>query len=296
MSDVRKRLHRLYAEFPWNLYQRLGVHNMFLNSRAKPLPMDEVPSFPDVARGLVNVTSNEYGRLVELPQLDRFRPKDVVVCKALEYAVSLKLLDIQKGEVHLDAASGYGEYASAALELTSPKTLYCLDNVGYASQLEQDGRLVRLLGDVNRIPLPDNSVDTVSCHHSIEHFKNDADIGFVRELGRILRPGGRACIVPLFLASQYFEVWNTLRRQCFDPQARTLYDPFATFPGWGPCERFARVYDPAAFHRRVVQSALPLRATLFGVHYDGEVAPDMRNNRGQAMINGNLKALLLVKE
>ncbi|MEF2144716.1 MAG: class I SAM-dependent methyltransferase [Desulfovibrionaceae bacterium] len=292
MSAFLKRVSRMRMEFPWNLYQRLGMHNLRINRHALPLRMEEIVPLPGLAMGRLDVTPAEYRRLVELPEMSRFRQYDFVYGKALEYVVSLKALGILDGSVHLDAASGYGEYAAAALRLANPATFYCLDNVRYP---RREGQPVRLFGGVECIPLPDASVDTISCHHSIEHFKGDADTGFIREVARVLRPGGRACILPLFLASESLEIWNTRRSERFDPQARTLYDPFGTFPGWGPCERFARVYSPEAFQRRVLEAARPLKASLLQVYYDGAIAPNMEHNKHQAKINGHLKVLVLEK-
>jgi SAM-dependent methyltransferase len=41
---------------------------------------------------------------------------------------------------------------------------------------------------------PDQSFDAVSCISAIEHIPDDGDIMAIKEIGRVLRPGGRAFI------------------------------------------------------------------------------------------------------
>jgi SAM-dependent methyltransferase len=51
-----------------------------------------------------------------------------------------------------------------------------------------DGRGVDVVGSVTAIPLADASVDVLVCYHVLEHVPDDA--AALRELGRVLRPGG----------------------------------------------------------------------------------------------------------
>ncbi len=292
---LRERLRRFKADFPWSLYQALGVNNARIDRHVRPLALDALPDLPGLSRGRLEVSLNEYRRVTALPGMERFRRLAYVHDKALEYAVSLKLLDPAAGAVLLDAAGGHGEFAQAALRLYSLNAAYCLDSVGYPERPARPDLPRRLRGDVSAIPLPDASLDAVSCHHSFEHFQGDADTAFIRELGRVLRPGGRACLVPLFLSGEYYELWNIRTGVKYDESARTLYDPLGTFPGWGPCEGFARVYDPGAFARRVLAPAKGLRASLIEIHCQGAPAPDLSRNRHQPRVNGLMKALFLEK-
>ncbi len=45
----------------------------------------------------------------------------------------------------------------------------------------------------HKLPLPDARFDTILCWETMEHF-NFNPVAFVRELHRVLKPGGRACI------------------------------------------------------------------------------------------------------
>jgi len=45
----------------------------------------------------------------------------------------------------------------------------------------------------HRLPFPDNSFDTILCWETMEHF-NFNPVKLVRELHRVLKPGGRVCV------------------------------------------------------------------------------------------------------
>ncbi len=58
--------------------------------------------------------------------------------------------------------------------------------------------------DLNKLPFPDNSIESISCMHTIEHIglgrygdkvDPDGDIKAIRELQRVVRPGGSILFV-----------------------------------------------------------------------------------------------------
>ena len=57
--------------------------------------------------------------------------------------------------------------------------------------------LAKVKMDIHQMPFPDNSFDTVLCNHVLEHV--DDDIQAMREIARVLKPGGLAIMqVPFF--------------------------------------------------------------------------------------------------
>ena len=147
-------------------------------------------------------------------------------------------------------------------------------------------RLRRRLGDAivciecdaGTIPLPGASVDRISCHHSFEHFQGASDVGFIHEVQRLLRPGGRCCIVPLFVGTRYVEVTDalTLARK-FDGRSVRVIDPTASIPGGEWCGNYARIYDARAVRERLLAAIRPdcFTVTLARVKLDGEDVPDL---------------------
>lgn len=106
-------------------------------------------------------------------------------------------------------------------------------------------------GSAAELPLPDVSVDAMTLHCSFEHFEGNADTGFVKEAGRVLRPGGKVCIVPLYLG-EYAFVLN-------DPAwaFNLSVDPDTTihfFPKWG--ERHGRFYSNKTLLTRIIEPAI----------------------------------------
>ena len=117
-------------------------------------------------------------------------------------------------------------------------------------------------GDAASMPIPDGFVDHLVMHCSFEHFEGDSDSRFIREASRVLKPGGRLCILPLYTSSAYAIQTHPrgLHRQHleFEP-GDTIY----VADEWGPPH--ARFYDAVAFERRIVWQLGDLDLTIFDV-------------------------------
>ncbi|ABW66341.1 Methyltransferase type 11 [Desulfosudis oleivorans Hxd3] len=215
--------------------------------------------------------------------------------KALEFFFSAMLLNIQKDDIVLDAAGGRSEYLSNIRNVVGCRNLYVNDQI-YSTGNVKRGGVNFVGGDVTAIGLPDGAVTKIACHHAVEHFRGDKDARFVLEISRLLKTGGRACILPLFIADRYAEVWNIKPESCYDQRAMCIEDPSSSLPGGKDDGHFARIYDSRALSERVLATAdsASLRATIMECTLDGQAVPDMSLNFG-SRINRPLRALVLEK-
>jgi SAM-dependent methyltransferase len=215
--------------------------------------------------------------------------------KALEFFMSLEILDLEGSDHHLDAAGGNSGFLDAVLRTSGCKNLYLSDQI--YTGVYNDPRGIRIVGgDIGEIALPDASVTKISCHHAFEHLQADKDVMFIRQIGRLLRPGGRACIIPLILVDRYVECWNIDRQELFDRTAELIIDKTASIPGADADGHFARLYDLNAFRRRILKPAEEehLVPTIITCRQEGKDLPDMDQNFG-SRLNSPLRALVLDK-
>jgi SAM-dependent methyltransferase len=185
--------------------------------------------------------------------------------KWLEHFVSIDLLRPLPGDVVVDIASCASPFPDILRQRWSCRT-YRQDWL-YAPGIEGD----RIGGDAAALPIPSGFADALTLHCSFEHFEGDRDFLFLREAERVLRPGGRLCILPLYTNRAYsiqtdLEAWNR-RRPSLERDAL-----ICVAPAWG--EVHGRFYDAAHFTERILRNLGALRLQLFRVENYREVAAD----------------------
>lgn len=111
----------------------------------------------------------------------------------------------------------------------------------------------------------------MTMHCSLEMFEGDADMAVVAEAARVLKPGGRLVVVPLYL----HEIHHVLRDPRTDRETLPELDEGARLVYraryWKVA--FARFYSPEALHRRLFSASSALRPTLHRL--DGAKALDI---------------------
>ncbi len=167
--------------------------------------------------------------------------------KIFQHAITCQLAPPEKGQIWMDVASSSSPFAEILMrhegvvayrqDLSYPKGVHGL-TIG---------------GNAANIPLPDASIDRISLHCSFEHFEGDSDSGFIQEAGRILKPGGIACIVPIYLCDQRHILSNP--RYWFERGIPAEADTPVAVSGifW---ESHGRFYDAQSLNARVIQPAL----------------------------------------
>ncbi len=215
--------------------------------------------------------------------------------KLIEFFVSYTVLGPEPCHVFMDAAGGANGYLA---KLTCQRKILQDIRVPDATRAIVGPDVDYIEGDAGSIPLPDGSVDRISCHHSFEHFRGDSDSGFVREVQRLLAPGGKCCIVPLFLANRYAEITDRIALGFkYDPRSLRVIDPTASISGGAYSGNYARIYSVDAFQRRVIQ-ALDLSrfaVTMLSVTIDGQLVPDMslECHKSVTAVNDPYRALVI---
>lgn len=176
--------------------------------------------------------------------------------KMLEYYVSYRWLHLGPDDTYIDIAAQ-----------DCPFAFFLSDRFGCRAYrqdlfyLEKGIHGNDIGGNAARIPLPTGSVSKMSLHNSLEHFEGRSDIRFFREAQRLLRPGGKLLVVPLFIGDTYSTVKNA-----------GWVDEDGVKHLWGPGARFARWYDLPHFKSRILDKSRRLQAEVH--HIDNAAAVD----------------------
>jgi predicted SAM-dependent methyltransferase len=162
----------------------------------------------------------------------------------------------------LDAGGGRSGYIEMVGQLYGCQNLYLTDHI-YEGTIpsKSRGEVKVTAGDISNIGFPDSEMSKIACHHAFEHFKDDKDISFINETARLLKKGGRACIIPVFVVDRYVECWNIESAVPYDKKASLITDTSATLPGADEDGHFARLYDVPALNDRVLATALDVGLT-----------------------------------
>ena len=185
--------------------------------------------------------------------------------KWLEHFVSLELMKPAPGEVLIDIASCYSPFPDIMRDHYGLKTFR--QDLIYPPGIEED----RIGGDAAALPVEDEFADLLTLHCSFEHFEGDADSSFIREAERVLRPGGRLCILPLYTGPTYSiqsdpETWKE-RDVRFEDDALVCLAR-----NWQ--ETHARIYDLSHFRDRVIAHLGNLELTIYSIPNYQEAGPN----------------------
>jgi len=130
--------------------------------------------------------------------------------KTLEHFISYYLIDSGGARDIIDIGSAGHQYAGLLKRAWPQKNVYVQD-ICFAEGVRALGdRLYQIGGSAAALPLDDNSVDFATLHCALEHFEMDADVRCLLEIERILRPGGKAIIIPLHTHDTYTLMINPI--------------------------------------------------------------------------------------
>lgn len=195
--------------------------------------------------------------------------------KLIEFYTTFHILNPHERHVFMDVAGGVNGYLA---NLSCKRRILQDMRIYNSTRLALGPSIDYIESNAGSIPLPDESVDLISCHHSFEHFQRDSDINFIKEVQRLLTVDGKCCIVPLFIANRYAEITDKISFKFkFDHSSLRIIDPTASIPGRSGSGNYARVYNISAFQRRIIQhiDLSRFKVTIYALYIDGELLPDM---------------------
>lgn len=173
--------------------------------------------------------------------------------KSLEHFLGLSFLNLQPGDAFVDVAAEDSPVAEIFGRLTGC-TAYAQD-IMYPPGLHGH----RLGCDASAFPLPNGFFTKSLASCSIEHFEQDADTRFFLEMERLLRPGGRIVVAPLYIHTQPFCQTDPINAV----SAKLAFEEFervCAVEGWG--NRHGRFYSPQTLMSRIVSRTPSLRYTV----------------------------------
>ncbi len=127
-----------------------------------------------------------------------FDPENNFTEKTLEHYVTTELIPFNSKSVFMDVAACTSPFSEIVKQLYGVQKAYKQDLV-YPKGMHSD----KIGGYAHETGLPDNSIDAITLHCSLEHFEGNTDELFFKEVNRILKPAGKAVILPFYFAHAY---------------------------------------------------------------------------------------------
>lgn len=187
--------------------------------------------------------------------------------RSAEYAFALEMLEAHSDEVVFDIGTG----TSACMVYAAQRglTVAASDYDPYVEDIPSRCSAVRdsplrerfhiLRANGMQLPVPDASLTRVFCISTVEHIPEDGDLAVMREIARVLAPGGRA-VVTTEGFSEHFSYWEErpfhvgFQYQEVESARGVPEEASPTQSSLG----FYRFYDPEALEARL--------ATVEGLH------------------------------
>lgn len=188
--------------------------------------------------------------------------------KMLEHFVAWDFLAFGKSEYmpYIDVAAGMSPWAHM-LRLHGYKSFA----VDLAVPQEHARLGYYLQEDATQTYFGDETIGSVSLQCAYEMFAGTADMDLLKELGRILKPGGRAVISPLYTHTHacFYQTPEWYGRLSGDAGATA----YVRRDSWGVPA--SRKYSPDTLHSRVCQTAdrYGLVATVHALRNKAEIGP-----------------------
>lgn len=208
---------------------------------------------------------------VDYPSDYRSLYKDTFMKKALEHYLSLILMKTDNDSVIIDVASAGSPFCDITVK-DYGCTLYSNDIIFPVGSREISENIIEVGGNAAAMPLDSGIATGMVLHCALEMFEGDNDISLVKEASRLLKPGGRMVIIPIYIHEMYHilsDPFKSPRGANFDPRAQIVYR--------SPFVRHARFYDSEALLRRLIPPANSMKFKILYYPNAMEVDPSCRS-------------------
>jgi len=184
--------------------------------------------------------------------------------KSLQHYLAAKLLNLSQEDVYGDIACAASPAADIYQKIYGCK-VYRQD-LGAPEGIH--GNLIG--GDAGNMPVEDEFFTKMGLHCSFEHFERDSDMNFIKESSRVLKKGGKLCIIPLYLFNRYAMLSNP----AFIVKSNTSIEEDAILY----CQKrlgqgYARFYDVLHLTTRVRNNLNGLKLTIYVIQNGKDVDP-----------------------
>lgn len=262
-------------EVPLTDYQKATAALCSKYPRVKEGSVDPTPHLDEIARGLtargVAVTTfwadpQRYSTFFKTAAYrSDYYPVELQE-KSFEHFAALELLNPGPSDVLIDIAAEGSPLSEIAARRHGARA-YAQD-IMYPYGVSGN----RIGGDACAMPIADGFATGVALTCSLEHFEGDGDTRLFHELSRVLRPGGKVVVIPLYLhyeaAIQSDPTYSAALDLPFDPEA-TIY----CAKGWK--NRHGRFYSPTSLVDRIITQTSSFRFTVFRLTGLEGIGPDI---------------------
>lgn len=199
--------------------------------------------------------------------------------KFIEWFITLVQIEQTGARSLIDLGAAYPGFARLATRLFPDLEVTMLDIAFPPKKREIDRRIFEFGADAgDLVGIEDNSVDLICSHNAFEHFSGDSDRRCIREIARVLAPGGRAVITPFMAGRCHAVTINPFA--CFtlmeDAELhRDILDEIEAddcFVRYNHeiISPYARVYSAKSAHERLFSEDLGLDVSLRPVSFADE--------------------------
>lgn len=179
-----------------------------------------------------------------------------LVEKSLEHFITVQLLQPNIRDVFLDIASEDSPLPDIVSRLFK-STSYAQD-IMYPPGIGGG----RIGGDACEMPVPDGFATKIALTCSLEHFEGNSDSRLFYEIARVLKPGGRVAVVPLYI----FNRPATLTDPRYSASVEVPFDADGEiYCAEGYCNRHGRFYSPQTLVDRILRPVKKLRFTIYRI-------------------------------